>query len=156
LQIIHDAAKDPEFEGRIAFVEDYDIHFAHYLTSGADIWLNNPRRLQEASGTSGMKAAMNGVLNMSVRDGWWEEAFNGLNGWAIGPGPEGAASPDQDRVDAESIYEVLENQVVPRFYDQDHGGVPHEWVKMVKESIASILPNFCTTRMLKDYVRKMY
>jgi starch phosphorylase len=156
LQRIYNAAKDPQYQGRVAFVEDYDIHFAHYLTHGVDIWLNNPRRMQEASGTSGMKAAMNGVLNMSVRDGWWDEAYNGQNGWAIGPGPEAAASPDQDKVDADSIYQLLENTIIPLFYDQDHSGVPHAWVKMVKESVLSILPNFSTTRMVKEYVHKLY
>ncbi len=156
LQKIYNTAKDHKFGGRIAFVEDYDIHFAHYLTHGVDVWLNNPRRLQEASGTSGMKAAINGVLNMSVRDGWWNEAYNGLNGWAIGPGPEGAADAEQDRIDAESVYQLLENKVVPLFYQQDHSGVSHEWVKMVKECIISILPNFSTTRMVKEYARDLY
>jgi glycogen phosphorylase len=156
LQQIYKLARDHQFEGRIAFVEDYDIHFAHYLTHGVDVWLNNPRRLQEASGTSGMKAAMNGVLNMSVRDGWWDEAYNGRNGWAIGPGPEGADFPEQDRLDAESIYDLLEKQVIPLYYQQDRNGVPHEWVKMVKESIATILPRFSTTRMVKEYTWKLY
>jgi starch phosphorylase len=156
LQRIFSSARDPKFQGRIAFVEDYDIHFAHYLTHGVDVWLNNPRRLQEASGTSGMKAGMNGVLNMSVRDGWWDEAYNGLNGWAIGAGPEGAHALDQDKLDAESVYDLLENNAVPLFYEQDHNGIPHRWVKMIKESILSILPRFSTTRMVKDYARRLY
>jgi glycogen phosphorylase len=156
LQRIYNAARDHRFQGRVAFVEDYDIHLAHYLTHGVDVWLNNPRRKQEASGTSGMKAAINGVLNLSVRDGWWEEAYNGLNGWAIGPGPEGASDPLQDKIDAESFYDLLESRIIPLYYQQDHNGVPHNWVKMIKESILSILPVFSTTRMVKEYARKLY
>jgi glycogen phosphorylase len=156
LQRIYNLAKDRQFQGRIAFVEDYDMHFAHYLTHGSDVWLNNPRRLLEASGTSGMKAALNGVLNMSVRDGWWDEAYNGLNGWAIGPGPEGADAANQDTLDAESIYQLLENKVKPLYYTRDYDGVPNEWVKMIKESVLSILPNFSTTRMVKEYTGKLY
>jgi starch phosphorylase len=156
LQLIYTYSLDCRFQGRIAFVEDYDMHFAHYLTRGVDVWLNNPRRMQEASGTSGMKAAMNGVLNLSVRDGWWFEAYNGRNGWAIGPGPEGADSPQQDQIDAEAIYQLLENQIIPLYYDQDHNGVSHEWVKMIKESILTILPRFSTARMVKEYTRKFY
>ncbi len=149
-------AKDREFQGRIAYVEDYDMHLARYLTHGVDIWLNNPLRLQEASGTSGMKAGINGVPNLSVRDGWWEEGYNGRNGFAIGSNWESAYSSEQDSEDAESIYRLLEEKVVPLYYQQDRTGVPHEWVKLVKESIVSIMPNFSASRMVKEYTEKLY
>ena len=149
-------AKDREFQGRIAYVEDYDMYLARYLTHGVDVWLNNPLRLQEASGTSGMKAGINGVPNMSVRDGWWEEGYNGSNGFAIGANWESAYSSEQDSEDAESIYRLLEEKVVPLYYQQDRSGVPHEWVKMVKESIISIMPNFSASRMVKEYTEKLY
>ncbi len=116
-------AQDREFQGRIAFVEDYDMHMARYLVHGIDVWLNTPLRHQEASGTSGMKAAINGIPNLSVRDGWWEEGYNGENGWAIGAGPEAANSPDQDKNDAESLYRLLEEKVVPLYYQQDRNGI---------------------------------
>ncbi len=156
LHRVYTLATDRDFQGRIAFVEDYDMHMAHYLVQGADIWLNNPRRLEEACGTSGMKAGLNGVLNLSVRDGWWNEGYNGSNGWAIG---EVRKIPDpdaEDRADAESLYHILENEVIPLFYDRDRNGVSHGWVRMMKESISSIEPNFCSRRMLKEYTERMY
>jgi len=156
LHRIYNLAQDREFQGRIAFVEDYDMRMARYLTHGIDVWLNNPLRLQEASGTSGMKAGINGVLNLSVRDGWWDEGFNEANGWAIGEGPEGAYSPDQDKRDADALYSLIEEKVVPLYYQQDRDGVPHEWVKMVKESISSVLPHFCSCRMVKEYTDRLY
>jgi starch phosphorylase len=149
-------ARDRAFQGRVAFIEDYDMHLARYLTQGIDVWLNNPLRLLEASGTSGMKAGINGVLNMSVRDGWWEEGYNERNGFAIGANWESAGSSEQDRQDAESIYRLLEDKIIPLYYEQDRSGVPHEWVKMVKESIVSIMPNFSTSRMVKEYTEKLY
>ncbi len=156
LHRVYTLATDRDFQGRIAFIEDYDIHIAHYLVQGVDVWLNNPRRLEEACGTSGMKAAINGILNFSVRDGWWNEGYNSTNGWAIGdirkiPDPEA-----EDKADAESLYRVLENEIVPLFYDRDRGGVPHGWVRMMKESISSIGPNFCSRRMMKEYSERMY
>ena len=114
---------DRGFQGRIAFVEDYDLNIARELVRGVDIWLNNPSRLQEACGTSGMKASMNGVINLSVRDGWWDEAYNGKNGWAIGDLQVGRPE-EEDRDDAESIYRLLENEIVPLYYDRDRKGIP--------------------------------
>jgi len=149
-------AKDRGFRGRIAFVEDYDMHMAHYLVQGADVWLNTPRRGREASGTSGMKASMNGVIQLSVPDGWWFEGFNGGNGWVIGDGPESAGSPDEDERDATALYDLLENKVVPLYYDRDRMGVPHRWVHMMKETIRSVAPAFCARRMMKEYVEQMY
>jgi starch phosphorylase len=158
-QLLHDVytlATDREFQGRIAFVEDYDIHMAHYLVQGVDVWLNTPRRHYEACGTSGMKAAVNGVLQLSVRDGWWNEGYNGANGWAIGD-EIGAHEPmAEDKSDAEAIYNLLEEQIVPLFYQRDRNGVPHGWVRMIKEAINSIAPRFCARRMLKEYIEQMY
>jgi glycogen phosphorylase len=156
LHAIYQAAQDPEFLGRIAFVEDYDMHLSRYLAHGIDVWLNTPYRLQEASGTSGMKGGINGVLNFSVRDGWWDEGYNGLNCWAIGPGPEAAYFSDQNADDVESIFQQLEQKIVPLYYRQDRRGIPREWVRMVKESIRSVLPRFSACRMLKEYTRNVY
>jgi glycogen phosphorylase len=153
---VYELAKDRGFQGRIAFIEDYDMHVAHYLVQGVDVWLNNPRRRQEASGTSGMKAALNGVPHMSVRDGWWVEGYNGRNGWAIGDGVNITTAEQEDAVDAGSIYQLLENQVVPAFYDRDRQNIPHGWLNIAKEAIASIIPYFCTRRMLIEYVEQMY
>jgi starch phosphorylase len=124
------------------------------MVRGVDVWLNNPRRLQEASGTSGMKAAVNGVLNLSVRDGWWDEAYNGGNGWAIGPleVPPG----EEDRLDADALYELLEKEIIPLYYDRDRQGIPRAWVKMAKESMRTISPMFGARRMMKEYVERMY
>ena len=158
-QLLHDVynlAMDPEFQGRIAFIEDYDIHMAHYLVHGVDVWLNTPRRLYEACGTSGMKAAVNGVLHLSVRDGWWDEGYNGANGWALGDEIEAHGPLAEDKSDAEAIYSLLEQRIVPLYYQRDRNGVPHGWVHMAKEAIGSIVPRFCTRRMLKEYVEQMY
>jgi starch phosphorylase len=156
LHHVHTLATDHEFQGRIAFVEDYDMHMARYLTQGVDVWLNTPRRFREASGTSGMKASVNGVLHLSVRDGWWYEGYNGANGWAIGDEVEAYNPIEEDRSDAESLYRLLEEEIVPLYYQRDRGGVPHGWLHMVKEAIASIVPVFCTRRMLKEYIEQMY
>jgi starch phosphorylase len=156
LHHVYTLATDREFQGRIAFVEDYDMHIARYLTQGVDVWLNTPRRLQEACGTSGMKAAVNGVLHLSVRDGWWYEGYNGNNGWAIGDDIESYNPREEDGSDAESLYRLLEQEIVPLYYQRNTKGVPHGWMRMVKEAISSIVPHFCTTRMLKEYVERMY
>jgi starch phosphorylase len=156
LHQVYTLATGHEFQGRIAFVEDYDMHMARYLTQGVDVWLNTPRRLREASGTSGMKASVNGVLHLSIRDGWWYEGYNGTNGWAIGDEVEAYNPIEEDRTDAESLYRLLEEEIVPLYYQRDRGGVPHGWMHMVKEAIASIVPVFCTRRMLKEYIEQMY
>lgn len=156
LQGIYRRALDPRFGGRIAFVEDYDLHVAHYLVQGCDVWLNNPRKPLEASGTSGMKAAANGVLNVSIGDGWWPEGFVGNNGWLIDPGVEHGDQHAQDAADAEALYRLLEQEVVPAFYDRDDHDIPRRWVGMVKESIRTVAPQFSTRRMLKEYVERMY
>jgi starch phosphorylase len=156
LHAVYTLATDHEFQGRIAFVEDYDIHMAHYLVQGVDVWLNTPRRLHEASGTSGMKAAANGVIHLSIRDGWWYEGYNGANGWAIGDEIERYNPTDEDKSDAAALYRLLEEEIVPLYYQQDRNGVPHGWIHMVKEAIGSIVPRFCTRRMLKEYIEQMY
>jgi starch phosphorylase len=149
-------AKDSDFQGRIAFVENYDMHMAHYLVQGTDVWLNNPRRLLEACGTSGMKAALNGVLHLSVRDGWWYEGYNGANGWVIGDDVAAADPEEENRADAEALYRLLEEEIVPLYYDRDRNGVPHGWISMMKESISSIAPRFSARRMLREYTERMY
>ncbi len=155
LRQVYSLASDREFQGRIAFVEDYDMHLAKYLVQGADVWLNTPRRLQEACGTSGMKASINGVVNLSIRDGWWHEGYNGVNGWAIGNGP-GVPPSEQDKSDADSIYRLLEEEIVPLFYDRDTRDVPCGWMRVVKEAIRSVMPAFCARRMVREYTERMY
>ncbi len=125
------------------------------LVRGVDVWLNTPRRLQEACGTSGMKASMNGVINLSVRDGWWDEAYNGKNGWAINDFQAGSPE-DEDKTDSESLYNLLENEIAPLYYDRDRKGVPHQWIKVVKEAIKTITPAFNACRMMKEYTQQMY
>ena len=156
LHQVYTLATDRGFQGRIAFVEDYDMHMARYLVQGVDVWLNTPRRLQEACGTSGMKASLNGVLHLSVPDGWWHEGYNGANGWVIN-GDRGAQRPeDEDAADAGALYRLLEEEIVPLFYTRDRSGVPHGWIRMMKEAIRSIAPAFCARRMLKEYTERMY
>jgi starch phosphorylase len=156
LQAIFRHCLDPLFGGRVAFIDDYDMHVAHYLVHGCDVWLNNPRKPLEASGTSGMKASINGVPHLSVGDGWWAEGYNGKNGWLI----ENTAITDDpaaiDAADADALYRLLETEVVPAFYDRDADGVPHRWLEVVREAMRSNLPRFSTRRMLKQYVSDMY
>ena len=156
LHQVYVLASDREFQGRIAFVEDYDMHMARYLVHGIDVWLNTPRHLQEACGTSGMKASLNGVLHLSVRDGWWHEGYNGDNGWAIGDVLEATSSDEGDRADAEALYRLLEEKIVPLYYERDRSGVPHGWIHVVRDAIRSIVPMFCARRMLKEYTERMY
>ncbi len=156
LQRVFRRALDPIFGGRVAFIDDYDLHVAHLLVQGCDVWLNNPRKPLEASGTSGMKASLNGVPHLSIGDGWWAEGYTGDNGWLI-DGRVGEDDPDgADAADAESLYTLLESHVVPAFYDRDAAGVPTAWMKVVREAMRTNLPRFSTTRMLKEYVRKLY
>jgi starch phosphorylase len=152
LQQVFNAAKDQAFGGRIAFVEDYDELLAQYLVHGVDVWVNNPLPPNEASGTSGMKATLNGVPHLSILDGWWMEGYNGKNGWAF-PGAEGA---DRDAQDAQALYDIIEKQVVPLFYQVDERGVPHGWVRVMKEAIKNTGPNFSARRMAKEYTEKFY
>jgi starch phosphorylase len=145
----------PGLAGRIIFLEDYGIEAARMLVQGVDVWLNNPRRPLEACGTSGQKAGLNGALNLSVLDGWWIEGFNGANGWAIGDPTRALDSPEaQDETDAQSLYSLLENEVVPLFYQREADGIPHAWLAKSAEAIRTITPAFCARRMLKEYVTR--
>jgi starch phosphorylase len=153
LQEVFNAARDPEFAGRIAFIEGYGEQLAQYMVHGVDIWLNNPMPPMEASGTSGMKAALNGVPHLSISDGWWVEGYNGKNGWSFG-GEKEAENPDQ--ADAEAIYELLEKEIIPLYYDVSGDGVPHGWVRTMKETIKSNAPRFSARRMIKEYTEKFY
>jgi starch phosphorylase len=158
-RLLHDVytvATDLAFQGRIAFVEDYDIHMAHYLVQGVDVWLNTPRRHYEACGTSGMKAAVNGVLHLSIRDGWWHEGYDGTNGWSINDEIEASEPMVEDKSDAEALYRLLEEKTVPLYYQRDRDGVPHSWLHMVKQAISSLAPRFSARRMLKEYIEQMY
>jgi glycogen phosphorylase len=156
LQRAHTMARDRAFQGRIAFLEDYDMHLARYLVQGVDVWMNVPRRMQEASGTSGMKASLNGVLHMSVPDGWWHEGYVDGNGWAVGDDTIKCSPEEEDRLDAESVYNILEEKVIPLYYNRDRQNMPQEWVAMMKRCISSITPVFSAHRMVKDYYQKLY
>ncbi|MEZ5333498.1 MAG: alpha-glucan family phosphorylase, partial [Thermoanaerobaculia bacterium] len=146
----------PELGGRIVFLEDYDLRVAKMLVQGVDVWLNTPRPPLEASGTSGQKAALNGALNLSVLDGWWPEAFDGEHGWALGAETDrGADAEEQDRADAESLYSLLETDVLPLFGRRD-AGLPHEWIGRMKRAMAAVTPAFSSHRMLADYVERIY
>lgn len=153
---IHEISRWPEFEGKLLMVEGYDLGFARRLVSGCDVWLNNPIYPLEASGTSGMKAAMNGVLNLSVTDGWWDEGYDGTNGWAIKPAPEYFDEARRNREDSQTLYELLQDQVIPMYYRRHELGFSSEWVHMAKRSITTLLPRFNSTRMVMEYVNKFY
>lgn len=156
IQEIYLLARDPAFGGRIAFVEDYDMHLARYLVQGCDLWLNTPEPPLEACGTSGIKAAINGVPNLSVLDGWWLEGYNGKNGWALGSDKDDVTDRPSDSEEADTIYGLLEKEVVPLFYDRGHDGIPYGWIKVMKDSIRSVAPGFCGERMVKEYVERFY
>ena len=155
LQQVYSRAVERDFQGRIAFVEEYDMHMARYLSQGVDLWLNTPRRLQEACGSSGMKASLNGVLHLSVPDGWWHEGYNGSNGWVLDDDLD-MTPEEEDEKDAEALYHLLEAEIVPLYYARDVHGVPHGWIRMLKEAMRSIVPTFCSRRMLKEYTERMY
>ena len=149
-------ADDPEVRHRIAFLPDYDIGMARYLYWGVDVWLNNPLRPLEACGTSGMKAALNGALNLSIRDGWWDEWFDGENGWAI-PTADGVQDPDRrDEIEAGALYELIEKSVASRFYDRDSSAIPTRWVQMVRHTLKSLGPKVLASRMVSEYVQRLY
>lgn len=156
IQEVYHFAKNPEFGGHITFLENYDMHVAKFLVQGVDVWLNNPRPPLEASGTSGQKAALNGIPNLSVLDGWWKEGYDGANGWALPLGPEGLDDQAKDDHDAEALYRILEQEVVPLFYTRDPDGIPHGWVTIVKNAIRTNAPRFSARRMLKEYAERFY
>lgn len=156
LRHVHEATLSAELQNRVVFLENYDINVGRHLVQGVDVWLNNPRRPQEASGTSGQKVLLNGGLNCSVLDGWWAEAYDGLNGFAIGDGVTHVNVEEQDRRDSQSLYSVLENEIVPLFYDRDDQDVPRGWVARMKRTIRTLGWRFNTDRMVIDYTRECY
>ncbi len=156
IQEIANLRHDPVFKGKIAFIEDYDINVCRHLIQGVDVWLNNPRRPLEASGTSGQKVVLNGGLNCSILDGWWAEAYDGRNGFAIGKGYSHSNDAITDKRDAEYLYSVIENEVIPTFYDRDRDGLPRKWIKMMMNSISTLAWRFSAHRMVMDYTRHAY
>ena len=156
LQDLMSINHESNWQRRAVFVEDYDQEVARYLVQGVDVWLNVPRRPMEASGTSGMKAAMNGVLNASILDGWWIEGFNGENGFAIGDLMNEANVESTDADDAEALYSIFENQIIPLYYSNADDGLPHDWLRRMKNSMATITPGFCSDRMVRDYLGRIY
>ena len=154
-QIIH-IARMPEFRQSIVFLEDYDMKVGRYLYQGVDVWLNTPRRPLEASGTSGMKAAVNGAINVSVLDGWWDEGYDGTNGWSIGRGEEYEDTNYQNQVESEALYNILENEVVPMFYSRGRDGLPREWIRRMKNTMRTVCPTFSATRMVREYTERLY
>ncbi|MBU0512110.1 MAG: alpha-glucan family phosphorylase, partial [Chloroflexi bacterium] len=157
IQDVYRAVKRAENGGRLVFIEDYDMNLARYLVQGVDVWLNTPRRPNEASGTSGQKAALNGVLNFSVLDGWWREGYNGRNGWAIGDEVDLDDHEMQDQIDAESLYDTLENEIIPLYYqERTADNLPVEWIARMKESMRTLGPQFSMRRMVKEYTEQMY
>ena len=156
IQTIANLRHDPQLSGRIVFIEDYDINVGRHLVQGVDVWLNNPRRPLEASGTSGQKVVLNAGLNCSILDGWWAEAFNGRNGFAIGRGAQHVNAAAGDERDADDLMRVLREEVVPLFYDRDVDGLPKEWIQRMTDSIATLAARFSAHRMMMDYVKKTY
>ncbi len=156
IQEVVRVARRPDLRRHIVFLEDHDLNCAHYLVQGVDVWLNTPRRPLEASGTSGMKAVFNGVLNVSILDGWWDEGYNGENGWAIGRGEEYADTEYQNQVEVAALYQILENEVVRLFYLRGPDDVPEHWVARMKKSMTSLGPVFNTNRMVTEYVDRFY
>jgi starch phosphorylase len=156
IQQVYRQVKRAETGGRLIFLEDYDMNLARYLVQGVDVWMNTPRRPMEASGTSGMKAAINGALNFSVLDGWWREVYNGENGWAIGEDKDSESSAEQDEKDADDLYNILENEIIPLYFDRDSKEISHPWLARMKGSLKTIIPQFSTRRMVKEYVERLY
>jgi glycogen phosphorylase len=154
-QIIH-LSKHSDLAGHLVFIENYDIHVARQMVAGCDVWLNNPRRPLEASGTSGMKCGCHGCLNLSILDGWWREGYNGENGFAIGEDSQPDNIAEQDRVDSANLYQVLTEQVIPLFYNRDVQGIPRQWLQRIRHAMVTLVPQFTTDRMVKEYARKYY
>ena len=153
---ISSISRSPDFAGHVLLCEGYDMGLARRLVSGVDVWLNTPLYPLEASGTSGMKAGINGVMNFSILDGWWGEGYNGKNGWAIKPAPENWEEYRRSREEAQSLYEILEDQIVPMYYNRGKLGYSEPWVKMAKQSISTLLPQYNSTRMVGEYLSKFY
>jgi glycogen phosphorylase len=155
IQDIFGRSRSPRLRGRVFIMEDHDIRIGRFLVQGVDVWLNNPRRPLEASGTSGMKAAANGIPNLSVLDGWWDEGWTGDNGWAIGGRDQNPDEGAQDWADAQDLYRILEQELIPAYYDRTDG-LPERWIQLMRNAIASNIWRFSTTRMLHEYVERLY
>ena len=153
--IIH-LGRYSDLKGNLVFLENYDMHVARQMVSGCDVWLNNPRRPLEASGTSGMKAISHGCLNMSILDGWWREGYDGMNGFGIGDDSNPQSVEEQDRIDSANVYDVLSKEVIPLFYDRDASGLPRNWIKRIRHAMVTLMPVFNTHRMVKEYAEKYY
>lgn len=156
IKYIHQVSMMPQFKGKIFLLENYNIAMSRYLISGVDVWLNNPRRPMEASGTSGQKASVNGVINFSVLDGWWAEGYNQKNGWTIGTNAEYNSYEEQDQADSQSLYRTLEEKIIPTYYDRNDRNLPLKWIEIMKNSIISTGGKYSTARMLVDYTNKYY
>lgn len=156
IKFIHEISLKPQFKGKVFLLENYNMELSHYLVSGVDVWLNTPRRPMEASGTSGQKASVNGVVNFSVLDGWWAEGYNQQNGWSIGTNAEYANYDEQDNADSQSIYQTLENKIIPVYYEKNENGISKKWIQYMKNSIISTGGKYSTARMLVDYTTKLY
>ena len=156
LQRVWQATQKSKLKGKVVFLEDYDINLARHLVQGVDVWLNNPRRPHEASGTSGQKVVLNGVLNLSVLDGWWAEAYDGTNGFAIGNGRTHVNDAVQDERDWQSLVDTLRNEVLPMYYERDADDLPQRWIKRVKRSVRTLGWRFNSDRMVMDYVNHCY
>jgi starch phosphorylase len=153
---IVELTKHPMLFGKVVFVENYDINVARHLVSGADVWLNTPRRPLEASGTSGQKVSIHGGLNCSIMDGWWREAYDGHNGFSIGTDESPESAEEQDAQDAEFLYDTIKNSILPEFYDRNKNGIPVRWLRRVRRAIATLVPQYNTQRMVAEYVKKYY
>jgi len=153
--IIH-LSKYSELQGHLVFIENYDVHVARQMVSGCDVWLNTPRRPLEASGTSGMKAGCHGCLNLSILDGWWREGCDGTNGFAIGEDAHASSVEEQDKVDSANLYKVLTQEVIPLFYQRDAQGIPRQWIQRIRRAVVTLVPQFTTTRMVREYTEKYY
>jgi glycogen phosphorylase len=156
LQNVYRFTHDPFYEGRVGFLEDYGMHPAHLMVQGVDLWLNLPRVPLEASGTSGMKAGMNGVPQLSTLDGWWEEGFDGTNGWALARTPDAMPAEEADAADAEALYRLLEDEVVPMFYDRDGQGLPLDYLEKMRNAIRVAASRFTANRMVRAYTERYY
>jgi len=156
IRTIANLRHDKRFKDHVVFIEDYDINVCRHLIQGVDVWLNNPRRPLEASGTSGQKVVLNGGLNLSVLDGWWAEAYDGINGFDIGKGTRHVSDEINDRRNAEELFRVLEDRVIPLYYDRDIDGLPQQWIKMMMNSISTLAWRFSAHRMVMDYARTSY
>ncbi len=153
--VIH-LSKYSDLQGHLVFLENYDMHVARQMVSGCDVWLNNPRRPLEASGTSGMKAGCHGCLNLSIMDGWWREGYDGTNGFAIGPDSHAESVEQQDRTDSANLYKVLTQEVIPMFYERDSQGIPRKWIQRIRRAMVTLVPRFTTDRMVREYAQKYY